>query len=123
MLATAEAGDPEGLALLSELSAVRCGQRWAGQVLADLPANCRPECVPPVLHALHGGGWITIARNIVIEAACQLSSFGVVVGEEISFSSDSAGVPTLHMAANLHAELKRTAPHSLQLVSAFLRVE
>jgi hypothetical protein len=122
-LESAEAGDGAGLALFSELSVAQCGRRWAGVVLHELPTICKPAAVPIVLQVLHQSNWINVAREVVIQAVAQLSKFDFTLGKDISFSSDRDGVPVLHMTPAAHFSLVTFAPHSLQLISAFLRVE
>jgi len=123
MLSAAEAGDDAGVALLSEIAYGRLGSQRAGEMLMALPTQCRAERVPAVLRTVYRNDWINIARDVLVKATCQLSQCGYVLGKDISFSSDDAGEPTLHMTAAAHQSITEESPGSLRLIQSFLQVQ
>jgi hypothetical protein len=124
LLTAAESGDDDGLALLCQISVNNFGTKWTGRVLQELPLICNPPAVPIVLQTLHQHGWVSVAREIVLQAISELTKSGVATpGKDISFSSDFDGVPTLHMALPAYREATQIKGHSMQLLTAFLRVE
>jgi hypothetical protein len=123
MLTAAEAGDHDGIALLSEIAYNQLGSQRAGGMLQNLPTQCHPQAVPIVLWTLHQDNWINVARDVIHKAVCQLSHCGYVLGSDISFSSTEAGEPILHMTAETHQQITEESPGSLRLIESFLQVQ
>jgi hypothetical protein len=123
MLTAAEAGDDDGVALIAELAYTQLGSQRAGGMLMALPTQCRAERVPAVLRTVYRNDWISVARDVLLKAICQLSQCGYVLGADISFSSDDAGEPVLHMTAATHQSITEESPGSLRLIESFLQVQ
>jgi len=123
LLDAAEAGDETAVELFTELIRIQLGRSVAAASLKALPTICNPQHLPPVLWSVYRAGWVEVARNVVLQACCQLAQCGITPGKDISFSGDESGVPTLHMTAETHRHLVEASPNSLQLLIAFLRVE
>jgi hypothetical protein len=124
LLTAAESGDDDGLALLCQISVNNFGTKWTGQVLHELPTICNPPAVPTVLQTLHQHNWVAVAREIVHQTAYQIIKYGIASpGVGISLSSDNDGVPILHMTKETYLDITQEKGCSVQLVSAFLRVE
>jgi hypothetical protein len=123
MLSAAEAGDDAGIALLSEIAYNQLGSQRAGGMLMALPTQCHPQAVPTVLWTLHQDNWLSVARDVIHKAVCQLSHCGYMLGKDISFSSTEAGEPVLHMTTETHQQITEESPGSLRLIESFLQVQ